>query len=239
MGTKQTHNHIPLARLPASRTLRPFSLVALGIAMLAWADGEKADFLPNEHTLELVHQHYNLLAVERVKHWRQFVDEGLPGIQDEAKLARVNHFFNRVPGVLDQTNWKQPDYWATPVELLASNGGDCEDYALAKYFTLTAIGIPAERLRITYVLVWIAREQRMESHMVLAYYPSPDADPLILDNLIPDIKPASARTDIKPILSFNADGLWSAKQRAQNGRIGDASKIKHWNGLLARMRQEH
>jgi hypothetical protein len=61
---------------------------------------------------------------------------------------------------------------------------------------------------------------------------------LVLDNLIPGIKPTSPRTDIKPILSFNAYGPWSAMPCAQNGSIGDASKIKYWNGLLARMRQQ-
>jgi predicted transglutaminase-like cysteine proteinase len=221
----------------APRRLRRYGLVVLGLAMLAWA-GEETGYLPNARTLELVRQHYSVLAAERVQNWRLFIEAGLPGIEDEARLARVNHYFNRVPGVRDQDNWNQTDYWATPVELLAKNGGDCEDYALAKYFTLRALGMPAERLRITYVLAWIAREQRMESHMVLAYYATPDADPLILDNLIPEIKAASQRTDLRPTVSFNAEGLWSAKQRAQHGRIGDASRIAHWNNLLARMQQE-
>jgi len=74
--------------------------------------------------------------------------------------------------------------------------------------------------------------------MVLAYYPFPDADPLILDNLDPQIKTATERTDLTPTMSFNADGLWSAKQRGQNGRLGDVANIEHWNRLLARMRQE-
>jgi len=201
--------------------------------MFAWGD-----LIPLDEGTALAVKQYGEGAASRLRKWREILHSD-KSLSDAKKLEAVNRFFNSVPYVIDLEHWGKADYWATPLELLASNGGDCEDYALAKYFTLTAIGIPAERLRITYVLVWIAREQRMESHMVLAYYPSPDADPLILDNLIPDIKPASARTDIKPILSFNADGLWSAKQRAQNGRIGDASKIKHWNGLLARMRQEH
>ncbi len=228
------------ARAPTPRIAargRRLLWFTLSLSLLAWA-GEETGFLPNSHTLELVRTHYSVAAAERVAHWRQFINDDLFGSNETARLARVNHFFNRVPGVPDQANWQQPDYWATPIELLASNGGDCEDYALAKYFTLKALGVPIERLRITYVLAWIAREQRMESHMVLAYYPTPDADPLILDNLDPQIKPAAERPDLKPIMSFNADGLWSAKQRAQHGRIGDASKIKHWNSLLARMQQE-
>jgi predicted transglutaminase-like cysteine proteinase len=223
---------------PHPRRLRqPFALLAFGLALLTWAD-ETANLLPNSRTLELVRQRHSPQAAERVQRWRQFVERDLFGIHEQAKLERVNRFFNQVPSVTDQANWGQRDYWATPVELLASNGGDCEDYALAKYFTLKAAGVPTERLRITYVRAWIARERRVESHMVLAYYPFPDADPLILDNLNPQIRTASERTDLTPTMGFNADGLWSAKQRGQHGRIGEAANIEHWNRLLARMRQE-
>lgn len=223
---------------PSPRRLRrPAALLTLGLSLLAWAD-DVPDILPNERTLKLAAQRHGPQAVERVRGWRQFVERDLFGIHEQAKLERVNRFFNRIPGVTDQSNWGQRDYWATPVELLASNGGDCEDYALAKYFTLKAAGVPTERLRITYVRAWIARERRVESHMVLAYYPFPDADPLILDNLHPQIRSASERTDLTPTMGFNADGLWSAKQRGQHGRLGEVADIEHWNRLLARMRQE-
>jgi len=194
------------------------------------------DILPNQRTLDLVEQRYGHQAMDRIRRWRRFMEQDLFGINEQAKLERVNRFFNQIPGMKDQDNWKQRDYWATPVELLASHGGDCEDYALAKYFTLKAAGVPTERLRIMYVRAWIAREKRVESHIVLAYYPFPDEDPLILDNLDHRIRSAAERTDLTPTMSFNADGLWTAKQRGQHGRIGEASSIQHWNNLMARMR---
>jgi hypothetical protein len=89
------------------------------------------------------------------------------------------------------------------------------------------------------VRAWLAKQSRVESHMVLAYYPEPDADPLILDNLVDDILPAAHRADLSPTMSFNAEGLWSARQRGQNGRLGETASIRHWNDLLARMRNQH
>lgn len=86
-----------------------------------------------------------------------------PARNDLALLRRVNDFFNRIPYETDQEHWGMVDYWATPVEMLASNGGDCEDYAIAKYLSLKELGIPVERMRIAYV-----RALRLgENHMVL------------------------------------------------------------------------
>ena len=100
--------------------------------------------------------------------------------------------------VSDDQHWGRADYWATPVEFLATGAGDCEDFSLAKYFTLKALGVPLERMRLTY-----AKAVKLnQAHMVVAYFATPDAEPLILDNLISDIKPASQRTDLVPVYSF-------------------------------------
>ena len=126
------------------------------------------------------------------------------------------------------------DYWATPVEFLATDGGDCEDFAIAKYFTLRALGVPTDRMRITYVKAITLNQ----AHMVLAYYPSPGAEPLVLDNLIGEIKPASQRTDLVPVYSFNGDNLWVAREmRGQGQYVGSSSRIGLWRGLLERMRE--
>lgn len=219
----------------------PIPLLAI-LLLAAWtylaATGLENDILPNDRTLALVGGQSGKQAVERLLRWRDLLRRDLAGSSEQAKLEQVNRFFNQIPGIDDQTNWNQRDYWATPVEMLVRNGGDCEDYALGKYFTLKAAGVPAERLRITYVRIWRARIKQVESHMVLAYYPHPEGEPLILDNLDPRIRPAAERDDLVPGMSFNGDGLWSAKQRGQNGRIGETSSIQHWNNLLARMRQD-
>lgn len=148
-------------------------------------------------------------------------------------LTNVNVFLNKIPYVLDPVHWGVPVYWATPVEFVASNGGKCVDYTTSKYFTLKDVGMPIGKMRMTYVR---ALKQNV-AHMVLAYYPTPDADPLILDNLIGEIKPASQRPDLEPVYSFNDDDLWTV---AGGGKpVGGASQIRLWQDLNARIaRQE-
>src|SRR5690606_3765884 len=98
-------------------------------------------------------------------------------------------------------------------------------------FTLRELGVPDEQLKITYVK---ALEQN-QAHMVLAYYETAEAEPLILDNLKPDVLPASARPDLVPVYSFNGEGLWLAKMRdREDRRIGDADSLDSWQALLRR-----
>ena len=218
---------------PALLTVIVVFLAGLSLFTLATME---SNFLPDEKTLNLAKSRFGMKAADRLVAWRQLV-RSQTGSSEAEKLEQINRFFNQIPNVDDQTLWGQRDYWATPVELLARNGGDCEDFALAKYFTLRAAGVASEKLRVTYARAWLPRQGRMESHMVLSYYLTPDADPLILDNLTDDILPAPKRTDLVPTMSFNAEGLWSARQRGQHGRIGETGSIRHWNDLLARMRQ--
>ncbi|MFZ6654625.1 transglutaminase-like cysteine peptidase [Undibacterium sp. TJN19] len=146
-------------------------------------------------------------------------------------LRQVNDFYNHVPYFSDQEHWGVADYWATPVEFIASWGGDCEDYAIAKYMTLKELGVPVERLRITYV-----RAIRIgETHMVLAYYPTPTAEPWILDNLVDEIQPGSARNDLIPVYSFNDEDLWLA---SGNTKKGGASNVRLWKDLIEKMEKE-
>ncbi|MHB1099779.1 MAG: transglutaminase-like cysteine peptidase [Burkholderiales bacterium] len=179
---------------------------------------------------------YGENAKQRILDWQKLIAKGKNApIQEKLKL--VNDFFNRVEFVSDLRHWGKTDYWATPVEMLATNGGDCEDFAIGKYFTLLAMGVPVESLRITYV-----RALRLnpvdQAHMVLAYYTEPDADPLILDNLDKAIWPASERDDLVPVYSFNGGGLWLAKERGEGRKVGKADRISLWNDLLARMNAE-
>lgn len=120
-----------------------------------------------------------------------------------------------------------------PVESLVKGAGDCEDYALAKYFSLRNLGVPSEKLRITYVKALT----RNQAHMVLTYYATPSADPLVLDNLISDIRPASNRKDLLPVYAFNAEGLYMPG--ADGGkRKGDAKRLSRWQDVLQKMQAE-
>ncbi|MFO7964964.1 MAG: transglutaminase-like cysteine peptidase [Desulfobacterales bacterium] len=150
---------------------------------------------------------------------------------DTEKLQAVNAFFNRMAFVNDIVHWGKKDYWATPIEFLATRGGDCEDFSIAKYFTLKAMGISEDKLNLCYVK---ALRYNM-AHMVLTYYESPKAEPLVLDNLTDEILPSSKRTDLIPIFSFNGSGLWLAKQRGKGRQAGSSSRITAWKHLLQKM----
>jgi predicted transglutaminase-like cysteine proteinase len=157
---------------------------------------------------------------------------------EQQKLRDVNEYFNRkLQFVDDQRNWGQNDYWATPIESLLKGAGDCEDYSIAKYVTLKFLGVPVSKLRITYVKAKIGGpgSNLTQAHMVLAYYATPDAEPVILDNLIGEIRPASRRTDLLPIFSFNSEGVYGANNQPQPG---GSSRISRWNDLVEKMKAE-
>ena len=154
--------------------------------------------------------------------------------QEREKLELVNDFMNRTPFVADAQHWGKEDYWATPVEFLSTHGGDCEDFSIAKYFALRSLGVPDEKLRITYVKEIVVYN---EAHMVLAYFPAPDAEPLVLDNINKTIRPASTRTDLVPVYSFNGSGLWLAKDQTGRGQsVGGSDRIGHWRDVQARLK---
>ena len=127
----------------------------------------------------------------------------------------------------DNVNWGQHDYWATPVEFLARNGGDCEDFALAKYYTLKAMGIHSKRLYLTYV----KNLNRDDFHMVMSYFEVPGIKPLFLDNLINEIKPASQRKDLLTVYNVNDTEL----SRTMGERLGKSEQISLWKEFISRM----
>ena len=174
----------------------------------------------------------------RISGWQEFV-RSIPAEQrrsgNERELLRsVNTFFNRLPFLTDLAHWKMEDYWATPAESVASNGADCEDFSIAKYFALKELGVPIQRLRITYVKA-VSLNQ---AHMVLAYYPEPNAEPLILDNLEDWVRPASERDDLIPVYSFNDEDLLIARQGQRSASAGSSSQIRRWRALLDKLEQE-
>ena len=154
---------------------------------------------------------------------------------DETRLKAINTFFNR--NVLyreDRDVWGVVDYWASPLETLAKGSGDCEDYAIGKYFSLLAAGIPSVKMRLVYVRAQLGGG--IQAHMVLAYYPEPNGEPLILDNLITEIRPASRRPDLTPVFSFNAEGLW---QGVTGTSAGDpVVRLSRWRDVFAKARAE-
>lgn len=169
----------------------------------------------------------------RIDAWQTLLTTQRQGSELD-RLERVNSFFNQqLRYVEDIDLWHVSDYWATPVESLMRGAGDCEDYAIAKYFSLRHMGIPSEKLRITYVKA--LRQNR--AHMVLTYYSSPQAQPLVLDSLMNAIKPASQRPDLLPVYAFNGEGLW-LPGASGNRKVGDTKRLSRWQDVLKKMRAE-
>lgn len=184
--------------------------------------------------IQSVRDKYGEQAVKRVMNWQKLMQEG-KGESENDKLTLVNDFFNRLRFRSDITLWGKNDYWATPIEAMSRGAGDCEDYSIAKYFTLRELGVPDSKLRIMYVKAL----KLNQAHMVLTYYSSPGAMPLVLDNLNSRILPADKRTDLAPVYSFNGDGLWLSKSRSKGLRVGTSKRINLWRDLKARMKLEN
>lgn len=190
-------------------------------------------FQLSEKTLAQVEKKYGPGARKRLTAWGELLRQNTPRSELQ-KLELVNTFLNEIPFIDDSLHWQSKDYWATPVEFLASNGGDCEDFSIAKYFSLRLLGIADEKMSLTYVKA----VNLNQAHMVLTYFESPGAVPLVLDNLTNSILPANKRSDLLPIYSFNGSGLWLAKQRGKGKQVGGSDRLGKWRQLLKRMPEE-
>ncbi len=170
--------------------------------------------------------------------WHKMIDNSRQ-LDNAQKIEQVNSFFNQhIRYTDDITLWQKTDYWATPLETMGMRAGDCEDFTIAKYMSLLELGVPTEQLRLIYVRAQLggAQSRRFQAHMVLGYYSSPDAEPLILDNLISRIEPASKRPDLHPVFSFNSEGLWVGN--SVQSQADPTARLSRWRDLLARVRDE-
>lgn len=219
------------ARRPNLALITVVSVVVVAAVLLSSVVSNRATSKHfSEDLLARVSDKYGADASKRLILLGDLVDESST-LDEQGKIKAVNDFFNQIPYYSDIQHWKQEDYWATPVEKLATNGGDCEDYSISKYYTLRELGIEEQKLRIMYVkaLEW------NEAHMVLAYYTSPSVPPLVLDNIKKDLKPANERKDLVPVFSFNANGLYLAKAQGTGKRVGGPEKMKLWSNMMKRM----
>lgn len=216
----------------AARWLR-ILLLAASVAALA-AELVELVVITDAQIAKLTQQ-FGPVAKERLTGWKAILTNPKYKAQSERdKLELVNDFMNQPRFLNDIDHWGKEDYWATPIEFLSTDGGDCEDFSIAKYFTLRALGVPDDKLRLIYVKELVIYNQ---AHMILAYLPTPDADPLVLDNINKAIQPASTRTDLLPVYSFNGTGLWLAKEQTGRGQqVGGSDRIGLWRDLQARMR---
>jgi len=173
-------------------------------------------------------------AASEVADWLRLMQQHA-GAAEGDKLTLVNRFWNqRVREAEDLAVWGQVDYWATPLESLARGAGDCEDFVIGKYFSLIRMGVDGAKLRFIYVRAKLNDgAPNGIAHMVLGYYATPSAVPLVLDSLNKEILPANRRPDLTPVFSFNAEGVYVA-----GAATTPVDRVSRWQDLLARMQQE-
>jgi predicted transglutaminase-like cysteine proteinase len=196
-----------------------------------------ADF---DRLLASIVQRWGAGTATKFHAWQNLI-QGNRTTGDAERLKRANDFFNRQ--ILfgdDMVIWGQEDYWATPLETLGKGSGDCEDFVIAKYFTLREMGVESNKLRLIYVRAKTGSTESTASqaHMVLAYYPKPESEPLVLDNLIGDIRPASRRTDLVPVFSFNSEGIFTGVSARETTPVAGTGRLSRWEDLLKRARAE-
>ena len=238
----------PYRRSHGSSGIRPGGATSPGVArilglvasllLLAACAGQPTPRPPPEPDgrqllLQRLEREHGAQAAERVRRWFRVIETG-QNVDDRTRLQLANDFFNQPRFTTDDEIWQREDYWATPVEFLIADAGDCEEFAIAKYFTLVDMGMADAALRITYVKALTLNQP----HMVLAWYETPAADPLILDNLEPRILPASQRPDLIPVYSFNGTELWLARSRREQVRSGDAASLSQWRDLRERFARQ-
>ncbi len=212
-----------------------FTCLLAALAALAVSAKTFADFTIEKEVFSFVEAQYGKEAVSRIKGWESLVrHEFMEKSLEKTSLKRANDYFNQVRWLSDFDHWGVEDYWATPVETLASNGGDCEDFSIGKYFSLIESEFDPAKLRITYV----KSLTHNQAHMVLAYYDTPSAEPLILDNINKQVLPASQRTDLLPIYSFNGESIWLAKDRGRKLKGNSQVSLPKWREVNQRLLKE-
>ena len=224
MVTKYTEKYLALHLIKASVISAPFC------CLHAHAEHpDKFDFLMAEANHQINHTH-DKQTNQRFTDWENLLHHSL-GEPEVEKIRRVNDFFNRMNWVSDKQLWNKKDYWATPIESLIQNAGDCEDFSIAKYFTLLAMDIPQERLRIYYVKL-----PDHQHHMVMAYYPSSKSNPIILDNINKQLLTQKQRSDLTFLFSFNSEFLWISND--ETIKLSDDNALKHWANMMSRIEKE-
>ena len=216
-----------------NKVIRLMTAIVLIVLSLSSIYALSDDF---ERLSTLASQRYGQEAYKTVIELQRLTQR-LQSASDLEKLTQINDFFNqKIQFVDDIEVWGISDYWATPLESIGQQAGDCEDFAIAKYVFLKKLNIDNNRLKLTYVRAQIQNgdTRAFRAHMVLSYYQTPQSEPLILDNLTPEILPASSRKDLSPIFSFNDTGLWvgsSDKPKAES-----QSNLSRWRDVLSRIR---
>lgn len=166
---------------------------------------------------------------QRLSAWQQLIHSSARYAFEKELLQAVNFFINQNRYSPDLADSGFDRNWQAPWEFIASGFGDCEEYAMAKFFTLQAMGIPTQKMRLVFVLV----DQERIPHLVLSYRRDNNSTPLILDNLTNGIYEGEDRTDLLPVFSFSFQEIWLMKGWRTSIRSPHKLNLPGWQRIRA------
>ena len=138
-----------------------------------------------------------------INHYVNFLNQ-IQDDDDKIKVEKVNRYINKMTPQYDAYNYKNEEYWATPFEFFSSAGGDCEDYVIAKIYSLEKLGISKKNMYMS-----VVKEKFIGGdHMVLSIQVDKNTPPLVLDNLSTRVLPMDKRIDLEPVFMFNEYGFY-------------------------------
>lgn len=145
---------------------------------------------------------------------------GLPFIVPE-----VNDMVNQTPYLADDENWGLEDYWTTPKEFYNKRRGDCEDYAIAKYFALKTAGFPTQHM---FLAVGYINNEPSDGHMYLLI--QHHGKLFVLDNIEQDVKPLKEAVSMEIEYLLNEHGV----MLKDSDLIWPTRLIKQWTAMMSR-----
>jgi len=217
-----------------SKYFAPLTVLLFFVTVVLFAAGELDYYNLTPKEQKDYEAKWGKIALKKFVTITKIINDG-KNLSEHDKLEKVNDFFNQqVVYASDMTVWGVEDYWATPMEFVGKGAGDCEDYAIAKYFALLQMGVPMKKVYISYV----KSLKYNVAHMVLTYFDTPKSMPLVLDNYETKILPADQRMDLIPVYSFNGESLFLAKKAG----LGEAAPQginanKKWVGVLDKVKE--
>lgn len=193
----------------------------------------------SENVFVHIGQEFGKDAEKRFRWLHQFIIDN-QDVPDMEKVEKVNQALNHLPWIADSQHWQTTEYWASPLETIATFGGDCEDIAIAKWVVLRNLGISVDHLALAYVKI----KKTGEDHMVLLFIRNPSApmeeqEVYVLDNYVDEAKLGSERTDLLAVYAFDVKGTVvlfndDGKNRSVRG-VYEERKIRKLNDLIAKV----
>jgi predicted transglutaminase-like cysteine proteinase len=187
----------------------------------------------SDKELESIKKNSGNIAKNRVEDYIKTVNY-YKHLSKKEQLVKVNSYLNQLLSKHDEENQKTIDYWETPKEFLKIGYGDCEDYAIIKYFTLLKLGFQKNRLFMTIVYDKYTKAY----HMVLSYFAIRGKPPLILDNLSFRILSLDKREDLVIQKLINEHGTYTLDKEYCLVKVIDETHPK-LQSLLKKIEQGH